>query len=423
MERYDSYKDSGVEWIGEIPSHWGNPKLKHMITHSFGGEVIDKSFWGEGSEVLYTTSKKIHKSNYEGFNESRKTTERDLLLSRNGDGVVHVPPQGCIYTNVVQLIRIVEFTSRRFLWYSLTHQIKPLNSFSDGDFIVSLNKEQWFNLNTPIPPLYEQERIVEYLDRKTALIDSLIEKTVRKIELLREKRTALINHVVTKGLNPDVEMKDSGVEWIGEIPGHWGVSKLKYSSQVLPSNVDKHILSDEIQVRLCNYTDVYYNEKIDDSIEFKAGSCTELEFKKFLIVKGDVIVTKDSESTDDIGIPTLVTSDFKDVVCGYHLTLFRPYRIDGGYLFRFIQSTGTRRYCEVNSNGITRFSLGKSTLEDLLHPTPPLHEQERIVEFLDEQTSIIDSTIATEERRIELLKEYRQSLISEVVTGKVKVTP
>ena len=128
MKSYSSYKDSGVEWIGEIPCHWDKPKLKHNIILSFGGEVIDKSFWGDGNEILYTTSKIIHKSNYNGFNDERRTTNQDLLLSRNGDGIVHIPDDGCIFTNVVQLIRINNEVDRRFLWYSLTFQIKPLNS-------------------------------------------------------------------------------------------------------------------------------------------------------------------------------------------------------------------------------------------------------------------------------------------------------
>ena len=421
MKRYPKYKDSGVEWIGEIPENWGLPKLKHLISDSFGGEVIDKSFWGEGEETLYTTSKNIHKSDYTGFNNERRTTTDDLLLSRNGDGIVHIPPKGCIYTNVVQLVRIKNKIDRRFLWYSLTFQIKPLNSFSNGDFIVSLNKEQWFNLLTPLPTFEVQHQIVSYLDRKTEGIDKLIQTKVRKIELLKEYRTSLISKVVTKGLNPNVEMKDSGVEWIGEIPRGWGVKRLKNVSDIKPSNVDKHIFPDEIQVRLCNYTDVYYNDFISESTELKPGSCNEMEFEKFRLKKGDVIITKDSESPDDIGIPCLVKDDFDDVVCGYHLTLIRPQNMDGRFIFRFIQSDRTRRYFEINSNGITRYGLGKSSIENLFLPFPSLSEQEQIVSYLDEQTQLIDKNIQTEERKIELLKEFRQSLISEVVTGKIKV--
>ena len=210
--------------------------------------------------------------------------------------------------------------------------------------------------------------------------------------------------------------KDSGLEWIGEIPKGWEVKRLKYVSDVNPSNVDKHILPDEIQVRLCNYTDVYYNDFITESTELKSGSCSQMEFEKFRLEKGDVIITKDSESPDDIGIPCLVKDDFEDVVCGYHLTLIRPQTMDGGFIFRFIQSDRTRRYFEIHSNGITRYGLGKSSIENLFLPLPPLLEQNQIVSFLDTKTSLIDSLIEKTQRKIELLKEKRTSLINEVVT-------
>jgi type I restriction enzyme S subunit len=210
--------------------------------------------------------------------------------------------------------------------------------------------------------------------------------------------------------------KDSGVEWIGEIPTEWGIKRLKNVSDVKPSNVDKHIFPDEIQVRLCNYTDVYYNDFITNSTELKNGSCTTDEFEKFKISKGDVIITKDSESPDDIGIPTLVKDNFEDVVCGYHLTLIKPQTINGGFIFRFIQSDRTRRYFEIHSNGITRYGLGKSSIENLFLPYPPLPEQQQIVSYLDTKTSLIDSLIEKTKLKIQLLKENRTSLINEVVT-------
>jgi len=193
---------------------------------------------------------------------------------------------------------------------------------------------------------------------------------------------------------------------------------LKNVSDVKPSNVDKHIFPDEIQVRLCNYTDVYYNDFLSSLSELKRGSCNSMEFEKFRLVKGDVIITKDSESPEDIGIPCLVVDDFDDVVCGYHLTLIRPKSLMGEYIFRFIQSDRTRRYFEVHSNGITRYGLGKSSIENLSIPFPPLQEQQEIVDYLDRKTSEIDGMVTIEEERIELLREYRQSLINEVVTGK-----
>ncbi len=210
--------------------------------------------------------------------------------------------------------------------------------------------------------------------------------------------------------------KDSGVDWIGEIPSCWEVKRLKHISDVTPSNVDKHIYEDEIQVYLCNYTDVYYNEVINSNTNLKRGSCNENEYEKFKLEKGDVIITKDSETPDDIGIPVYVMETLDNVVCGYHLTMIKPNSVNGKFLFRFIECDRTRRYFELNSNGVTRFGLGKSSIENLVLPIPPENEQQQIVTFLDSKTSQIDELIQKKGRKIELLKEYRTSIINQVVT-------
>ena len=217
------------------------------------------------------------------------------------------------------------------------------------------------------------------------------------------------------------EYKERGVEWSGDIPAHWEVKRLKYVAEILPSNVDKHIYIDEIQVRLCNYTDVYYNDYITGDTILQKGSCNEREFTKFVLRKGDVIITKDSETPDDIGVPTFVKEDLDNVVCGYHLTMIRPLACRGEFIFRFIQSDRTGRYFELESNGITRYGLGKPSIENLLLPILTDSEQQQIADFLNHKTQRINELIAAEQRKIELLKEYRQSLISEAVTGKIDV--
>jgi type I restriction enzyme, S subunit len=280
-------------------------------------------------------------------------------------------------------------------------------------------------LNTQfIEPLKDEiEEIVSFLDNKTQKIDSLIKKTKKKIELLKEQRISLINHCVAKGLDPNVEMKDSGVEWIGEIPSGWEVRKLKYFSDVFSSSVDRHIYENELQVSICHYPDVYNNEFINENVELNKGSCSEVEFDRFHLKEGFVILTKDSESPDDIGIPCYVETNLNNVVCGYHLFVIIKNKnyINSKFLFRFIQSDIVRCHFEVNSKGITRFGLSKSIIENLFVDLPPIPEQQLIADYLDEQTQKIDTTIEKETQRIELLKEYRQSLISEVVTGKIDV--
>jgi type I restriction enzyme S subunit len=212
--------------------------------------------------------------------------------------------------------------------------------------------------------------------------------------------------------------KISDIEWIENIPEHWETQRLKYVSDINVSSVDKHIFEDEIQILLCNYTDVYYNEKISSRVNLKNGSCTIEEFKKFRIKKGDVLITKDSETPDDMGVPSYVEEDFDNVVCGYHLCIMSSdnNKMEGKYLFRQLQTKRIRNYFEINSFGITRFGLGKSSIENLPIILPPKNEQHQIVHFLDEKTEIIDELISIKERKIELLKEQRTSIINHSIT-------
>ena len=430
MRRYSSYKDSGVEWIGEIPNEWSVKRMSYLFrptsVKNTEGE-INLSVYRDYGVIPRDSRDDNHNVVSEDISNYKLVEIGDFVLNKMKCwmGSLGLSEYRGIVSPSYTVMKPLTNDNSKFLHYLLRSPfyIPQYRRLSYGVRIGQwdLRFEDFRDLSCILPSKSEQEQIVSYLDRKTEGIDKLIQTKVRKIELLKDYRTSLISKVVTKGLNPNVEMKDSGVEWIGEIPKGWGVKRLKNVSDIKPSNVDKHIFSDEIQVRLCNYTDVYYNDFISESTELKFGSCNRMEFEKFRLEKGDVIITKDSESPDDIGIPCLVKDDFEDVVCGYHLTLIRPQTMDGGFVFRFIQSDRTRRYFEIHSNGITRHGLGKSSIENLFLPFPPLSEQEQIVSYLDEQTQLIDKKIQTEERKIELLKEFRQSLISEVVTGKIKV--
>jgi type I restriction enzyme S subunit len=438
MERYDSYKDSKVEWLGDIPSHWTNLKLGYLGKLKSGNGFSNRLQGRDnGDYPFFKVSDTNNLGNDVFLKESNNyVSEDDYLIEKwflFPKNTIVFPKIGMVL--LMNKRRILDQSSfidnnmmgfipngklnYKYGYYYLT-KVDFKDYCSDGT-VPSIGEFQINPIKFPLPPLFEQQQIVSYLDTKTSLTDSLIEKTQRKIELLKKKRTSLINEVVTKGLNPNVEMKYSGVEWIGEIPSRWETKKLKHISDVRPSNVDKHIYEDEIQVHLCNYTDVYYNEIINSNTNLKKGSCNENEYEKFKLEKGDVIITKDSETPDDIGIPVYVEETLENVVCGYHLTMIKPISVTGKFIFRFIECDRTRRYFELSSNGVTRFGLGKSSIENLVLPIPSETEQQQIVEYLDEQTQIIDKTISIEEKRIELLKEYRQSLISEVVTGKRKV--
>ena len=428
MKRYPEYKESGVKWIGAVPRSWKIKRLKYVADLNMGQSPPSKEYNSDqiGTPFLQGNAEfGLHHPTPKIYCPTAKkhASPSDILLSvRAPVGAINIADQEYGIGRGLCAIRPrMNQLERRYAKYLLKVVRTELYVVATGSTYDAVTVDEVSNLTCVVPPLSEQTQIANFLDRKTEQIDELIRIKERQIELLQEQRTALINQTVTKGLDPNVEMKPSGVEWIGKIPAHWKVNRLKHIAKILPSNVDKHIYSDEIQVRLCNYTDVYYNDYITVDTVLAKGSCKESEFTKFALRKGDVIITKDSETPDDIGVPTYVKDDLDSVVCGYHLTMIRPLACRGEYIFRFIQSDRTRRYFEVNSNGITRYGLGKASIENLLLPIPTDSEQKQIANFLDHKTKQADELIATEQQKIELLKEYRQSLISEAVTGKIDV--
>ena len=216
--------------------------------------------------------------------------------------------------------------------------------------------------------------------------------------------------------------KDSGIEWIGEIPEHWDIKKLKYITIANPSNIDKRRKENEKSIFLCNYIDVYKNEFISSKLDFMKATANEDQIRKFILEKGDVIVTKDSETPDDIAIPALVIENLDNVVCGYHLTHIKPKKIEGTYLFRYFQTKYLKSYFKVSANGVTRYGLGVDKFNSALILIPPKSEQSSIIKYIVTEINLINAKITKTKKIITLQKEYRTALISEVVTGKIKVT-
>lgn len=212
--------------------------------------------------------------------------------------------------------------------------------------------------------------------------------------------------------------KDSGVEWLGEIPEHWEVQRLKTVASIELSNVDKKSVEGEVPVRLCNYINVYYNERITNAIAFMPATATSEQAKRFSLRFGDVLVTKDSESWTDIVVPSVVVEELPNIVCGYHLALVRPLAavLDGRFLARSFSAIGPRDQFEISANGITRFGLSSDAIRTGVFAVPPIHEQQVIADFLDRETAKIDALVAKKERLIELLQEKRSALITRAVT-------
>jgi type I restriction enzyme, S subunit len=208
------------------------------------------------------------------------------------------------------------------------------------------------------------------------------------------------------------------LSWIKELPDSWTVKPLRAVADYSVSNVDKLAADDEIPVRLCNYTEVYNNEFITLSLNFMSATATEVEIAKFRILVDDVLITKDSESWDDIGVPALVTETSDDLLCGYHLALIRPHyrEVDGRFLFRCLQAKPVRIQLELAANGVTRFGIPKSDIGGLKLPVPPLSEQRAIANLVDRETKRLDELIAAKKEMLALLLEKHRAIIARAVT-------
>lgn len=213
------------------------------------------------------------------------------------------------------------------------------------------------------------------------------------------------------------EYKETGISWLRSIPSHWEVDRLKRRCDVFPSNVDKKSVDGELPILLCNYTDVYYSDRIKVGMMFMEATATEDQVKKFALRSGDTIFTKDSESADDIGVASYVPEDMPGVVCGYHLSIARPKdQTYGAFVKCLFDAHYTKACFAVLANGLTRVGLNQYSVDNVELPWPPLDEQVSIASFLDRETAKIDALIAEQEKLLALLAEKRQATISHAVT-------
>jgi len=413
MKQYSSYKDSGIEWIGEIPSHWEVKRVSSVFSQR--NEVVSDTDY----QPLSVTKNGIVPQ-MEGVAKTDNNDNRKLV--KNGDYVINSRSDrkgssGLSYLDgSVSVINIVlypfgiypKITPYMFKSYDFIEEY-----FRNGKGIVwdlwSTRFNEMKNILLPLPPLSEQEQIVSYLDDKTTKIDELIQKKLRKIDLLKEYRTSLINTVVTKGLNPDFPMKDSGIEWIGEIPSHWKIKRLKHLSHIEYgiSPPDTTYNDEGIGSVLINGP-VEYS---DSDFGYTRSLKWTTEPKKFTR-KGSLLFCLRGSTTGRLNI----THDDVSIgrgVCSIFSNHNQWYLIYSMFCVRY--------WLSGQLSGSTFPSVTKDDVDNYHICNPPLSEQEHIVSYLDEKTSQIDKTMDIEKKKIQLLKEYRQSLISNVVTGKLKV--
>lgn len=426
MKTYESFQVFEIPCVGIIPSRWIKSRFK------FHHQEVDIRV-GENSNdftLLSLTKKGIIIRDVDSGKGKFPASFNDYKEVNNGDIVfclydIEETPRTVGLSHNFGMITgsykvfttdsvIPEFSTYFFLSID---DVKGLKPFYTGLRNV-VRPETFKSLPFPLPPLAEQQQIVAFLDQKTADIDSLIDKTQQKIQLLKEKRTALINHVVTKGLNPDVEMKDSGVEWIGEIPKGWMVSKFKYDSST-PVQYGINISSDkyvEGGIRFIRITDISDNGDLNpEDGKYLVPDDVPVEF---ILREFDVLFCRSGHT---VGKSYLHTNKGQFTSGGYLVRFnFRNYS-ESKFIFYLSKTDFYWDWIKLNTVVSTIENVNGDKYQNFIYPKPPLSEQQQIVKYLDAETQKIDATISNEEKRIELLKEYKQSLISEVVTGKRNV--
>lgn len=421
MKRYPAYKDSGIKWLGKIPVHWKAKKLKYcdeiIMGQSPNSDDYNTDY--EGLPFLQGNADftQLYPKPRIWCDKANKKTEiDDILLSvRAPIGAVNIADQKYGIGRGLCAIRPTE-THKKFLYYIALCLNDELNSMGTGSTFTAISIDEIRNIAIPrTPSLGEQQTIAAYLDHKTRLIDTYITKKQQQVERLQAYRTALINQAVTKGLNPDAPMKDSGIEWLGEIPVHWRMRKLKYVTQVLRGKFSHRPRNDERlydgEFPFIQTGDVSNAKKYINSYNQTLNSLGYSVSKEF--PKGTLVMTI-AANIGDLAILNF-NACFPDSIVG-----FKPTKdIEVDYLYYNLKAMRGEFFRTSIIN--TQLNLNIDRISNLPTAVPPLDEQEAIIQFIDQQTAKIDNLITKTQRQIDRLQAYRTSLISDAVTGKIDV--
>ncbi|MCE2667805.1 MAG: restriction endonuclease subunit S [Microcystis sp.] len=419
---YPTYKDSGVEWLGAIPEHWEVKKLKYIsyLTMGQSPSSDDYNHEGYGSPFLQGNAE-FGNRNPEAkifcATVNKYAEKGDILISvRAPVGALNEADRRYGIGRGLCSIRPRDIIIREFAWYLIQVVKVELNFLSTGSTYEAVALTDVSNLSCLLPPLPEQQKIAEFLDQETSKIDKLITKKERLIELLKEKRTALISHAVTKGLNPDVPMKDSGVEWLGEIPEHWKVLLLKRIANIRYGlgQPPPEILYGTPLIRATNVKSGRIFQKDMIYIDPKQVP----ESRNAVLAAGEIIVVRSGAYTGD---SALIPEEYHGSIAGYDMVTTVK---EGSNQFIAWQLLSSEvRYIQFAFHQLRAAQphLNAEELRGTIITFPPLPEQQKIAQFLDRETSKIDNLITKTRTSIDHLKEYRTALISAAVTGKIDV--
>jgi len=423
MKRYPNYKDSGIEWIGEIPEGWDYKQIKHVAENHDSVRVPlsgEERGQMQGSYPYYGATGIIdYVDDYLFDGEYLLIGEDGAPFFIENENVAFVAKGKFWVNNHAHILKSYNDTDTGYLMYSLnTIDYKEYITGSTRD---KLTQSDLSRIGIPFPPFPEQQSIANYLERKTHLIDTLIEKKQKLIGRLKEQRAASINQAVTKGLNPDVKLKDSGIEWLGEMPEGWKPVKLKFLTSKIGSGVTPRGGSEVYQetgVPLLRSQNIYSDRLRLDEVAYISQEIHD-SMNSSKVQHNDVLLNITGAS---IGRCYYVTEELGEANVNQHVCIIRPNeRIKTIFLFNVLASTIGQFQVLNSQNGTSREGLNFEELGNFIIPLPPKTEQIKVIEFLDRVSSKIFTSIDNLNNQMDHLQEYRTALISEVVTGKIDV--
>ncbi|MBR3411334.1 MAG: restriction endonuclease subunit S [Bacteroidales bacterium] len=429
MERYSEYKDSGVEWLGEIPRHWGLIKSKYLWKESF-------NLSEQGNEELLSVSQ------YDGITPAKGDTRSEALdgykIVKKDDLVINIMLAWMGGLGISSYNGIV---SPAYCVYKLNHNYNPrffhylyktplyLSEFAKHSTGVIPSRWRMYTddfgqVLSLIPPIEEQNAIVAYLDKVTSKIDAAIAQQQKMIELLNERKQIIINNAVTKGLDPTAKMKPSGIPWLGNIPAHWELFRLKYlftgyKAGPFGSSLITNALLEDGSILV--YTPEHVAEQrtsIPNNLYLPENRRNEL--KKFFVKKGDVIFP----IVGSLGRAMIIEEAMPEGIINQRLAMFsirKEFLDTDFFMWVFGKSKFYESYIKNVQRGSFIVNLTKTLVGDMPFVLPPINEQKEISIFITNKTTEILSSISCIEKQIGLLQERKQIIINDIVTGKVKV--
>jgi type I restriction enzyme S subunit len=438
MRKYPKYKASGVEWVGDIPDNWEIWKLKH-----FGNVVLGKMLNNEEKPgnflKKYLKASNVYWENisideikemYFSLHEIKRyrVKKGDLLVNEGGEvgrsAIWNDELEECYIQNSVHKITFKKDLSKFYLYLMTTYASKDFfNSIVNQVSISHLTYEKLIEIPFPRPSILEQLPIVRFLDHKTGQINRFITNRQNQIELLKEQKTAIINKAVTKGINPNAKMKDSGIEWIGEIPETWSISKVKFVAKVKGRiGFRGYTVSDLVEVGegalTLGASHIDKEGGIDLSKPVYIRWDKYYESPEIMVEADDILVVQ----RGSIGVVGIVNSDIGYATINPSLVVLKKVRMNRYLLFLQLRSKIVKEAIITifNETAVPMLSQNQISNFNILLP-PTLEEQESIIDFIKTETSPIDTLISKYQKQIDLMQEYRTSLISQAVTGKIDV--